>query len=298
MSKKSNIISTIVFTFIFLVGLSVMFYPMFSNWWNSKVQSGVVATYESIVSEMDNSRILEMIGEAREYNELLASLTNPYEEYKFIAGYNDILNVSGTGIMGYIDIPVIQVKIPIHHGTGESVLNVAAGHLQGSSIPVGGANHHSVISAHRGLPSAKLFTDLDKLVVGDMFTINILGQVFTYEVEEILIVLPHEFSKLAIEPGKDYVTLMTCTPYGINSHRLLLRSRRINNVVNEKGEIIPMANVKVTSDAVQVDPLLVVPVMASPLLLALLCIWMFSDRKKKPLPYRNPIYDLSLDMDE
>lgn len=298
MSKKSNIISTIIFTIIFLVGLSVMFYPMFSNWWNSKVQSYAVADYETVVQEMDNSKLLEMIEEANAYNKQLAKLSDPYKEYDFIAGYYDILDVSGTGIMGYVDIPLIQVKIPIYHGTSEGVLQIAAGHLEGSAIPVGGKNTHSVISAHRGLPSAKLFTDLDKLVVGDYFTIHILGQIYTYEVEEILIVEPHEISKLAIIPDGDYVTLMTCTPYGVNSHRMLLRSKRVANIINEDGEEVPAVAVKVTSDAVQVDPLLVVPILASPLVIVMLCFWMFSDKKKKPLPYRNPVYDLSLNLDE
>jgi len=298
MSKKSSIISTIIFTLVFLVGLSVMFYPTFSNWWNSKVQSGLVTSYESVVREMDNTQLLEMLAEADAYNAQIAKLSKPFENYDFVAGYYDTLDVSGTGIMGYIDIPLIQVTIPIYHGTSEGVLNIAAGHLEGSSIPVGGKNTHSVISAHRGLPSAKLFTDLDKLVVGDIFTINILGQTYTYEVEEILIVLPYEFSKLEIIPDGDYVTLMTCTPYGINTHRLLLRSRRIANIVDEDGVEIPLANVKVTSDAVQVDPLIVVPVLASPILLIMVCIWMFTDRKKKKLPYKNPIYELSLGQDE
>ena len=298
MSKKSNIISTIIFTIIFLVGLSVMFYPMFSNWWNSKVQSYAVADYEAVVQEMDNSKLEEMIEEANFYNRQLAKLSDPYKDYDHVAGYYDILDVSGTGIMGYVDIPLIQVRIPIYHGTSEGVLQIAAGHLEGSAIPVGGKDTHSVISAHRGLPSAKLFTDLDKLVVGDIFTINILGQVYTYEVEEILIVEPHEISKLAIIPGGDYVTLMTCTPYGVNSHRMLLRSRRVSNIITEDGEEIPAVSVKVTSDAVQVDPLLVVPILASPLVIVMLCFWMFSDKKKKSLPYRNPVYDLSLGLDE
>lgn len=298
MSKKSNIISTVIFTIIFLVGLSVMFYPMFSNWWNSKVQSYAVADYEAVVQEMDNSKLEEMIEEANFYNRQLAKLTDPYKDYDHVAGYYDILDVSGTGIMGYVDIPLIQVRIPIYHGTSEGVLQIAAGHLEGSAIPVGGKDTHSVISAHRGLPSAKLFTDLDKLVVGDIFTINILGQVYTYEVEEILIVEPHEISKLAIIPGGDYVTLMTCTPYGVNSHRMLLRSRRVANIITEDGEEIPAVSVKVTSDAVQVDPLLVVPILASPLVIVMLCFWMFSDKKKKSLPYRNPVYDLSLGLDE
>ncbi len=284
MSKKSNLFSTIFFTIIFLVGLSVMLYPAVSNWWNSKVQSRAVASYEKAVTNMENDKSDEMIKQAEDYNQKLTHLNQPYLNYDAIPNYENILNISGTGIMGYITIPVIQIEIPIYHGTSEEVLNIAAGHLQGSAFPVGGINTHSVISAHRGLPSAKLFTDLDELVVGDVFTINVLGRVYTYEVEEILIVLPHEMDKLDIISGGDYVTLMTCTPYGVNTHRLLLRSKRI--------ETDYVSNAKVTSDAVQVDPMLVVPLVASPLVLVLLCFWIFDSRKKKPLPYRNPLYTL------
>ncbi len=274
MRKKSGLISTIFFTIVLLVGLSVMLYPTISNWWNSKVQSRAVANYEEVVANLDDGMSEQMIEEAYEYNRKLAVLPSRFTDYDQIQGYEDILNVSGTGILGYISIPSIQIEIPIYHGTSEEVLNVAAGHLQGSTFPVGGINTHSVISAHRGLPSAKLFTDLDRLVVGDVFTINVLGNIYTYEVEEILIVLPHEMEKLSIVPGADYVTLMTCTPYGVNTHRLLLRSHRI--------ETEYVSNVKVTADATKVDPLLVVPLIAAPLVLILVVYWVFGSKKKKP----------------
>lgn len=272
MRKKSGIVSTIVLVVILLVGLAIMLYPTVSDWWNSKVQSRAVASYQEAVAQMDDGETERMLQEAHDYNEKLISLSSPFTNYREISGYNDILNISGTGIMGYISIPFIKVELPIYHGTSEEVLNIAAGHLQGSSFPVGGNNTHAVISAHRGLPSAKLFTDLDKLVEGDTFTINILGEVLTYEIEEILIVEPEEVDKLAIIPNGDYVTLMTCTPYGINTHRMLLRSHRIETTYHY--------DVKVVADATQVDPILAVPAIAMPFLIILICFWVVSSKKK------------------
>jgi sortase A len=273
MRKKSNKISTIIFIIMLILGLSVMLYPTISDWWNSKVQSYAVAGYQEAVANLDDGESMRMLLEAEEYNKRLAELYSPLSDYDELDGYDDILNISGTGIMGFITIPVINVELPIYHGTSAEVLNVAAGHLQGSSFPIGGENTHAVISAHRGLPSAKLFTDLDRLVVGDTFTITILDTVYTYEVEEILIVKPEEVDKLAIISGGDYVTLMTCTPYGINSHRLLIRSHRTATVYEA-------AEVKVTADAVQVDPMLVVPLICAPLIILLLAFWIFGGRRK------------------
>ncbi len=250
-----------------------MLYPTVSDWWNSKVQSRAVASYNEAVAQMNDGATERFLSEAQEYNRKLTGLYAPFTDYDSIDGYNEILNISGTGIMGYISIPVIKSEFPIYHGTSAEVLNIAAGHLQGSSFPVGGADTHAVISAHRGLPTAKLFTDLDKLVVGDIFTITILDRVYTYEVEEILIVKPEEIDKLAIIPGKDYVTLMTCTPYGVNTHRLLVRSHRIDTVSSHE--------VKVTADAVQVDPMLVVPLISVPLVAGLLFFWIFGEKKRK-----------------
>ncbi len=283
MKKKSSLITTIIFTIMLFVGLSVMLYPIVSNWWNSRVQSRAIANYEAAISNMDTSEIEAMLAQANEYNEKIARLDSPFTNYDLIPGYDDILDVSGTGIMGYISIPVIQVEIPVYHGTSEAVLNIASGHLEGSSLPVGGINTHSVISAHRGHPTAKLFTDLDKLVVGDIFTINVLGAVYTYEIEEINIVLPHEMEKLSVVPGEDFVTLMTCTPYAVNTHRLLLRSHRI--------ETKYVSNATVISDATKVDPMLVIPLVASPLVIGLLIFWVFGGKRRKNPDLRYMIYN-------
>jgi sortase A len=264
--------STIVLTALLLVGFSVMLYPTFSNWWNSHTQSRAIANYEQTLSEMEPEDYESLLEEAYAYNEELAKVYAPFENYDLVAGYEDILDITGTGIMGYISIPTINVELPIYHGTSEGVLNIATGHLQGSSLPVGGTNTHAVVSAHRGLPSAKLFSDLDKLYVGDTFTITILNEVLTYEVEEILIIEPTEVDKLAVIPNGDYVTLMTCTPYGINTHRLLVRSHRIDTAYQ--------STAKVSADAVQVDPMLVVPVVASPLVVGLILFWVFGSKKK------------------
>lgn len=284
MKKKSGVISTIIFTLIFIIGLAIMLYPIVSDWWNSKVQSRAVASYDQTVAEMDETEYELILQKARDYNAKVAKLNAPLAEADSLPEYYEILDVSGTGIMGYITIPLIKVEIPIYHGTSEEVLNIAAGHLQGTAFPIGGESTHAVISAHRGLPTSKLFSDLDQLVVGDTFTITILNEVYTYEVEDIFIVEPHEVEKLAVIPGGDYVTLMTCTPYGVNTHRLLLRSKRI--------ETVYQSTVRVVSDAVQVDPLLVVPLLSTPLLIGLIIFWIFSGRKKKSLPYRNPLYTL------
>ncbi len=284
MKKKSGAVSTIIFTIILLLGLAIMLYPIVSDWWNSKVQTRAVADYDKVVAEMDDSEYEIMLNQARDYNKRIAALSAPFAEENALEDYYDILDVSGSGVMGYITIPIIQVELPIYHGTDVAVLNVAAGHLQGSTFPIGGENTHAVISAHRGLPTSRLFTDLDKLVVGDTFTITILNEVYTYEVEEILIIEPQQVEKLAIIPNGDYVTLMTCTPYGVNTHRLLLRSKRIDTVYQ--------STVRVVSDAVQVDPLLVVPLLSTPLLIALIIFWILTGRKKKALPHRNPLYNL------
>ena len=274
MRKKSSIISTIILIIILLVGLSVMLYPTFSDWWNKNKASHAVSNYQAAVAELDDTQYERLWAEAQAYNAELAGLYAPFINYGAISGYEEILNISGSGIIGYITIPAINVELPVYHGTSEGVLNVAVGHLQGSSFPVGGADTHAVLSGHRGLPSARLFTDLDEMVVGDTFTLNVLNEVLTYEVEEILIVRPEEIDKLAIIPGGDYVTLMTCTPYGVNTHRLLIRSRRIDTIYEKQ-------NVKVSADAVQVDPMLVVPVIAVPLVIGLLVFWSISGKSRK-----------------
>ena len=273
MKKKRNVISTAILVVLLLVGLSVMLYPTVSDWWNSRVQTRAIATYNQSVEQMDTGDKERLLMEAHSYNATLSHLTAPFTNWEDAGNYDKILDISGTGIMGYISIPKIQVELPIYHGTSAEVLNVAVGHLQGSSFPVGGENTHAVISAHRGLPSAKLFSDLDQLVEGDTFTVTILDEVLTYEVEKIFIVKPDELDKLAIIPGGDYVTLMTCTPYGVNSHRLLVRAHRVDTVYPH--------NVKVAADAVQLDSMSVVPVIAAPLFVGLLVFWIVSSRRRK-----------------
>lgn len=273
MKKKRNVISTAILVVLLLVGLSVMLYPTVSDWWNSRVQTRAIATYNQSVEQMDNGDKERLLMEAHSYNATLSHLTAPFTNWEDAGNYGKILDISGTGIMGYISIPKIQVELPIYHGTSAEVLNVAVGHLQGSSFPVGGENTHAVISAHRGLPSAKLFSDLDQLVEGDTFTVTILDEVLTYEVEKIFIVKPDELDKLAIIPGGDYVTLMTCTPYGVNSHRLLVRAHRVDTVYPH--------NVKVAADAVQLDSMSVVPFIAAPLFVGLLVFWIVSSRQQK-----------------
>ena len=226
--NKTNIILVI----IFLIGLSVMLYPSFSNYWNSRVQSQAVASYNNEVQKMSTEDYDKMFNEAEEYNNALKNISDPFQNYESISNYEDVLNISGTGIMGYVTIDKIDVELPIYHGTSEGVLQIGVGHLGGSSLPVGGVGTHTVLSAHRGLPSAELFSDLDKLEVGDTFLITVLNRVLTYQVDQIRIVLPEDVSELQVDPDKDYATLMTCTPYGINTHRLLVRGVRVDGDVN------------------------------------------------------------------
>lgn len=273
MKSKKDTIITIVFVFILLVGLSVALYPTFSNWWNQNMASHTISNYKESVAQMDTTETEKMFAEAQQYNEKLANLYDPFTNYEAIDGYDDLLNVSGIGIMGYITIPNIDVELPIYHGVSDSVLQIASGHIQGSSLPVGGESTHAVISGHRGLPSAKLFSDLDKIVVGDTFEINVLNEVLTYEVENIYIVLPDELDKLTIIPGEDYVTLVTCTPYGVNTHRLLVQARRIDT--------IHTAKIKVSADALQVDSMTVIPIVLIPLLVVLFAFWGISGKRAR-----------------
>ena len=259
--KKNR--STIILILIFLVGLSVMLYPTVSDYVNQKNQSRAVAGYDETVNELSDVDYQSYFDAADEYNQRLAATPNAFYVPDLVSGYEETLDVSGTGIMGYVTIEKIGVELPIYHGTSEGVLQVAAGHLEGSSLPVGGAGTHAVISAHRGLPSAKLFTNLDELEVGDTFTITVLDRVLTYEVDLISIVLPTETDLLQPVEGKDYVTLMTCTPYGINTHRLLVRGKRIETPENQK-------HIRVTADAFRIEPIIVAPILAVPMLVVVL----------------------------
>ena len=256
-------LSTIILILIFLVGLSVMLYPSVSDAVNRKHQSRAVAGYAEMVEQLSDADYQTYFDAADAYNRQLNTTPNAFYKPDLVSGYAQTLDISGTGIMGYITIPKISVELPIYHGTDEGVLQVAAGHLEGSSLPVGGAGTHAVISAHRGLPSAKLFTNLDELEVGDRFTITVLNRVLTYEVDQISIVLPTEIDQLLPTEGMDYVTLMTCTPYGINTHRLLVRGKRVETTESQK-------HIRVAADAFRIEPIIVAPILAIPMLLAAL----------------------------
>lgn len=269
--KKNK--STIILILVFFVGLSVMLYPTLSDYVNQLHQSRAVATYAEDVDNLTDADYSAYFDAADAFNAQVAANENALYRPDQLTGYNDTLDITGTGIMGYITISKIGVELPIYHGTSDGVLQVAAGHLEGSSLPVGGAGTHAVISAHRGLPSAKLFTNLDELEAGDTFTITVLDRVLTYEVDRISIVLPTETDLLQPVEGQDYVTLMTCTPYGINTHRLLVRGRRITTPDKLK-------HIRVTSDAIKIEPILTAPIMALPLLLVLLFWLLFAPRKR------------------
>ncbi len=244
-------ISTIILCITFIAGLSLLLYPTVSNYWNARHQTQAVVDYTERIEKMDDSEKLNEIGRAVDYNSLLVDngrRFSPGKEEKEL--YSSILSTDDNGMMGYITIPELRLKLAIYHGVDESVLQVGIGHIEGSSLPVGGESTHCVLSGHRGLPSAKLFTDIDKLVIGDVFMLHVYDEVLTYEVDQILIVEPEDYSALAIEEGEDYCTLVTCTPYGINTHRLLIRGHRIENMTID--------GTRVTSDAIKVNKYLVI----------------------------------------
>ena len=275
MRKLKKNLPTIFLMFVFLVGLSLLLYPSVSNYWNSLHQTRAIANYNDQVANLNEEEYEQMLADANAYNQsLLTNSDRSITSEERLAQYESLLDVTGTGIMGYIEIPEIDVRLPIYHGTEESVLQVAVGHLEWSSLPVGGESTHCVLSGHRGLPSAKLFTNLDRLQTGDVFMLRVLDEVLTYEVDQILIVEPQETSVLQIEEGKDYCTLVTCTPYGINTHRLLVRGHRIDNIEEAK-------TVRVTADAIQIEPLLVAPIVAIPILLLLLVLLLLPKQSRK-----------------
>lgn len=258
--------TTVLLVLLLAAGLSLLLYPSVSDYWNSLHASRAVTGYAQDVQSLTDDAYDAMLQAARETSYFLSEHQQ--------AEYDGLLDVGGTGIMGYIEIPAINVSLPIYHGTDDNVLQIAAGHISWTSLPVGGESSHCVLSGHRGLPSAKLFTNLDQLVEGDTFTIRVLDEVLTYEVDQILIVEPEDVSALEIIPGRDLCTLVTCTPYGINTHRLLVRGTRIENE--------PQAQtVRVTSDAVQIEPLLVAPVLAAPVLLILLLVLLLPGKQKR-----------------
>lgn len=281
MKKKNNNWTTAFLVLLLLAGVSLLLYPSLSDYWNSMHQTRAIASYAETVSQLDTAQYDEMWKAAQDYNRSLAQRETAFaltDEQK--AAYESLLDVSGLGVMGYIEIPEIDCSLPIYHGTEESVLQVAVGHLEWSNLPVGGEGTHCVLSGHRGLPSAKLFTNLDKLAVGDTLLLRVLDEVLTYEVDQILIVEPEQVDALGIVPGEDYCTLVTCTPYGINTHRLLVRGHRVENTPEA-------ARMHVTADATQFDPLLVAPVLAIPVLLLLLMILLVPKRRRKSREDKN-----------
>jgi len=261
--KRGPSISTIILVVMLFAGIGVLLYPSVSDWWNSMHATKAIASYVTAVEDLSSEEREDAIKAAQVYNTRLSNgvdfeLTN--EEY---AEYERLLNIDGTGIMGYLQISAIGVNLPIYHSVEESVLQIAVGHIPGTSLPVGGERSHTVLSGHRGLPSAKLFSDLDRMVEGDIFTINVMGETITYMVDQIRIVLPEETDELAIKPGRDYCTLVTCTPYGVNTHRMLVRGKRIDNIA---GEVV------VVAEAIRIPNYVVIPAVGIPLLFVTLTI--------------------------
>ncbi len=265
--------TTLLLILIGLVGVGLLVYPSFADWYNSFHQSRAVASYVEAVSKLDKKDYDAYLSAAEDYNKELARTGNQWElSEKQQKKYEKLLDVTGTGIMGYIDIPKIQITLPIYHGVDEAILQVAIGHLAGTSLPVGGKNTHCVVSGHRGLPSAKLFTDLDQMKEGDTFTMTVLDRTVTYEVDQIRIVEPTDLSNLQIEKDKDLCTLVTCTPYGINTHRLLVRGHRVANA---------NGSANVTAEALQIEQMYVAIIIAMPILLVLLIIMLIRTGKEK-----------------
>ena len=267
--------STLLLILVFLVGLSLLLYPSVSDYWNSFHQSRAIQSYVQAVADINDEDYQALLEAAQAYNQKIAQNGNNWKlSEEDLAEYNSLLRVADSGIMGYIEIPKIQVYLPIYHGTDEEVLQIGVGHLEGSSLPVGGAGTHTVISGHRSLPSAKLFTNLDQLEEGDTFQLYVLDEVLTYQVDQILIVEPTELSDLQVEAGQDYCTLVTCTPYGINTHRLLVRGHRIENNTQSAETL------RVTADAVQIEPMVVAPLLAIPILVVMLVLLLLIRRKR------------------
>ena len=258
-NKKTSKLPTIILCIILLAGVCIMAYPTVSDLWNARHATRSIASYIEQVDNTSQAMKEELLQEADDYNRTLDLGVHFKLDEEAYARYESVLDITGTGIMGYVQIPSIHVNLPVYHGTDEAVLQIAAGHIAGSSLPTGGAGTHAVISGHRGLPSARLFTDLDRLVEGDIFMVTVLDRVCTYQIDQIHIVFPEEIADLAIEEGKDYMTLVTCTPYGINTHRMLIRGHRIGTP--ESG-----GSVIVTAEAVRVAPVIVFFGIAVPLL--------------------------------
>ncbi len=259
--------STILISFVFLIGLSLLLYPTASNWWNSLHASSVIVDYEAVSQRLTDTDYEALFAQAEEYNRSIGEIDFPLMYYDQVPGYEQMLCLDNSGVMGYITIPKIRVKLPILHGTSEGVLQKAIGHLEGSSLPTGGEGNHCVLSAHRGLPSARLFTDLDQMKTGDRFTLTVLNREMVYEIDQILTVEPQQVEALYPIAGEDYCTLVTCTPYGVNSHRLLVRGSRVEETETASGIV--------AEDAVHLHRLTALPLLAAPTVAAwgvIMCI--------------------------
>lgn len=269
---KKNLFTAVMVTGL-LVGIGLLLYPSIANYWNSFHQTRAIMGYSEAVSDISEAEYKKILKEARRYNKKLAKtgirwkMTDDERRE-----YNSKLKIEGTEVMAYVSLPKFHIKVPIYHGTEEAVLQTAIGHIEGSSLPVGGESTHCIISGHRGLPSARLFTDLDKVKEGDTWTITTLNETLTYECDQIRIVEPDDLSNLQITKGEDYCTLVTCTPYGINTHRLLIRGHRVPNADG---------SADLTADAIQIEPIYVAPVMAVPAIIILLIVMLLSARHAK-----------------
>lgn len=271
--KKDKI--GILLVFMLFVGVCVLLYPALSQYWNSKTQTKAVENYQEILNSVNSEDNDKFFEEAEKYNSALAALDQPLLDFGSLENYSEILDVSGTGVIGYITIEKLGVELPIYHGISAEVLNIACGHMEGTSFPIGGESTHAVLSAHRGLPHAKLFTELDKMEMGDIFTVTVLDRTVSYQVDQVKVVEPNEVNEVQIINGEDHCTLLTCTPYGVNSHRLLVRGTRVENAA-------PI--LYVTSTAFKIDSLVATPIVAAPMLLVLLVFLMIKYRKKASRP--------------
>ncbi len=263
--------NTIIMIVLFFIGLLTLFYPTLSNYYNEKMGSKTIYNYESILNSYDTNKFKQIKKDAINYNKKLSKLKEPLLDYDDLKNYNKVLNVNDEGMIGYLSIDKIRVEIPIYHGTNNDTLNSFVGHIEGTSLPIGGKGTHSVLSAHRGLPSAKLFSDLDRLELGDTFKITVLDEVLTYEVDKISIVKPNNSKELKIDKNNDYVTLLTCTPYGINTHRLLVRGKRVDNNINK---------IYITTEGFKLNKLIVIPILTLPIIILLILIIIIKPVKK------------------
>ena len=262
---------TMIMILFFFIGLLVFFYPTLSNYYNEKNQSRSIYNYENILKDADKIDFDKVKKKAYDYNEKLSKLKEPLITYETLKNYDEQLNINNDGMIGYLTIDKIKVELPIYHSVSETVLNSSVGHLEGSSLPIGGKGTHSILSAHRGLPSAKLFTELDKLEIGDTFKITILDETLIYKVDKILIVKPNDRKELKIDKDNDYITLLTCTPYGINTHRLLVRGVRVQGDIKKD---------YITTEGFKVNKLIVMPIIALPIIALLLIVLLIKPIKK------------------